>query len=95
MLAVTEGAFLLVTSHQMAQNRGFNGDFRAWELLARAESRRDAILADDSQVVRYMPLEQTYCRVARTNRHHVIAAHQRVNFRPTQEKRSLLKPRIV
>src|SRR5262245_59978338 len=68
---------------------------KAGKVVTLPARHRDTILANNSQIGRDIPVEQTDCRVTRTNRHHVIAAHQRVNFRAAQEKRSLFKPAIV
>jgi len=55
----------------------------------------NAVLADNGQVAGHTLVEQPDCRIARTDRHDVIAAYQRINFRTAEEQRSLFKPRIV
>jgi hypothetical protein len=76
-------------------DEGYLIELKRGQVVAPPTRHGDAILTDDSQIARHIVVEQTGCCVARTNRHHVIAANQRVNFRAAQEKRSFLKPRFV
>jgi hypothetical protein len=76
-------------------DEGYMIERKTGQVVTLPTRHRDAILTNNSQIARHMPVEQPDSRVARANRHDVIAAHQYVNFRAAQEKRSFLKPRIV
>jgi len=52
-------------------DEGYMIERKAGKVVPLRAPHRNAFLANNSQIARYMPVEQTDCRVARTNRHHV------------------------
>jgi hypothetical protein len=66
-------------------DEGYLIERKRGQVMTPPTRHRDAILTDDSQIARHT-VDWTCCRIACTNRHHVIAAHQRVDFRAVQNE---------